>query len=223
MQHIKSEVFPKSSSVRPQTGKPLIGISLDNRTTKSDSLLLQTFDWTNRNVGAFDLLVGDYLNRHNYQAFQGESEATAIKKAMANGEQVTLRLRRLISEKYSKGIEVISAHTLYSAPRFSERLTRFQQTYTDNSHFRELIDQAVKSFLARKHAAINDNVRNHCIAYQLEELAMFELLAKAGYSSLVYAGAQLPVMKSIVSKSLSGVSHDLENLTLIELKVFTSK
>jgi hypothetical protein len=52
---------------------------------------------------------------------------------------------------------------------------------------------------------------------------MFELLTEAGYSALVYAGTHLPVMKSIVSKSLSGVSPILETLTLFELRRLDSK
>ena len=49
---------------------------------------------------------------------------------------------------------------------------------------------------------------------------MFELLTEAGYNALVYAGPQLPAVKSIVLGSLSGVSHILETLTLVELGFF---
>ncbi len=52
---------------------------------------------------------------------------------------------------------------------------------------------------------------------------MFELLAEAGHDAFVYAGAQLPVMKRIVSGMLGGVSQELEALTLIELRLFEDK
>jgi hypothetical protein len=85
--------------------------------------------------------------------------------------------------------------------------------------FKRLINQAINEFLSRRRFHGDSSaVRQHCVAYQLEELVIFELLAEKGYTSLVYAGAQLPVMKGIVSNQLSGLSKALEGFSLVEMR-----
>ena len=115
--------------------------------------------------------------------------------------------------------KILSAQALYENLTFSERLSRFQREYESSGTFRHLIDQAIHEFLSRRrYRGDSATVRQHCVAYQLEELVIFELLAEKGYTSLVYAGAQLPVMKGIVSNRLSGLSKALEGLSLVEMR-----
>jgi hypothetical protein len=68
-----------------------------------------------------------------------------------------------------------------------------------------------------------DDARRHSRLYQLEELAMFELLSAEGYSVNVYSGAHLPVMKEIVRGTLRETLPLLEDLTLVELTLRTSR
>jgi hypothetical protein len=117
---------------------------------------------------------------------------------------------------------VILAKSLFGDVTFRPRLARFETEYARNVKFRALIDEAVDKFLIRKRAGAlhNNEVRDHCVSYQLEELALFELLVERGYGVLIYAGAQLPIMKAIVSRSLDGVPTSLADLTLVELRSF---
>lgn len=190
--------------------------------SESSSLLQTVCDWTRRNIGEFDLLVGDYLNRHNYQAFSGVEEAAAIDQTMNDGATATKRLQNLIARCSFENVSIISAAQLCAEPSFSVRLANFERHYCSHRRFRAFIDDAVDSFLARKYPTVlpDEKVRGHCIAYQLEELAIFEILAEQGYNTFIYPGAQLPVMKDIVSGSLDGVSRALGALTLIELRLF---
>jgi len=204
---------------RWKAGKTIIGISLNNQVSKCSPALRNLFDWTREHRGAFDLLVGDYMNRHNYQAFHAASEAEAEKLAVLDGRNATARLEKLLNECGTEGVSVISARSLYTDATFRERLAHFAGVYAANKAFSDPIHEAIGAFLARKlEVIVNQDVRRHCVEYQLEELVLFELLAEKGYRNLVYAGAQLPIMKSIVSGAMDGISDFLTALNLVEIK-----
>jgi tRNA-dependent cyclodipeptide synthase len=220
---IKIDIFPNGAALHANSVRAFVGISLNNKTMASTKLLQMIFDWTRHNVGEFDLLVGDYLNRYNYQAFEGETEAGAVDKAKQAGDEARMRLRPLISSPGPyENAKIISTATLCEHATFSDRRAHFARFYSDNSEFRAVINDGVDAFLSRKHPkAVNDPaVRDYCIAYQLEELVMFEQLAKDGYGVFVYPGAQLPIMKHLVARSFIGASADIEKLVLVELRVF---
>ena len=220
---IKINIFPDGAKLRPNSMRAFVGISLNNKTMASTELLGLIFNWTDRNVGKFDLLVGDYLNRYNYQAFDGETEASAVARAKEAGAEAKRRLDPLISSPGPYGnAAIISTATLCEHPTFSSRRAHFMRYYSDNSEFRSIVQEGVDAFLARRHPqAVNDPAtRDYCVAYQLEELVMFEQLARDGYGVFVYPGAQLPIMKRLVSKFFIGASAEIEKLVLVELRVF---
>jgi tRNA-dependent cyclodipeptide synthase len=219
MQIVDTRFFPHDFPDRWKDGKAIIGISLNNQVSKSSLLLQQLFNWTREHRGAFDLLVGDYMNRHNYQAFNAASKPDAERKAVSDGSKATVMLRKLLDECGSEPVSVISATSLYMDATFGERLAYFNEVYATNKAFSDPIHEAIGAFLARKpDVIVTKDIRRHCVAYQLEELVLFELLARDGYRSLVYAGAQLPIMKSIVCGNIDGISDLLKALNLVEIK-----
>jgi tRNA-dependent cyclodipeptide synthase len=218
-------VFPEGALTNPVEGKVFVGVSLKIRTAELPAHLSWALNWTRDNLGRFDLLIGDYLNRHNYEAFDGATESGAIEHTTRDADHASKKLRRLISANSMEGVELISAAVLCKNPDFLGRLEHFERRYRDNHDFRLLIDQAVDNYLRRTASStrVDQSVRAHCVAYQLEELVLFELLVEKDYRVLVYAGAQLPVMRSIASKSLSGISRVLEALSLVELRFARAK
>jgi len=219
----KIDIFPADATIFPSPGKVFIGISLNNKTMQSVSLLGTIFDWTMQNVGTFDLLIGDYLNRYNYEAFEGEAKRDAIEKARRAGDEARKRLAPLTSSPSPfASAKLISTAELCRRPSFEARREHFRQHYTDNADFRAVIQEGVDAFLTRRHPeALSDaRVRDYCVEYQLEELVMFEQLAQEGYGVFVYPGAQLPIMKSLVTKLFGDVSPDLQRLVLVEMRIF---
>ena len=218
MSTVKVSVFPANGLSRQQHYKALIGISLGSRSSQSSRRLRQLLNWTADAIGSCDFLVGDYLNRHNYIALDGYTESEALARADHDGNEVARRLDPVIADARVSA-SVIRSKSLYDEPTFQPRLERFRGTYKTDREFKSLIDEAIDQFLERKGMGLRQDsgVREHCVAYQLEELAMFELLAEAGHSVLVYGGAHLPVMRAIVSKALLGISSTLEKLTLVGL------
>src|ERR1700694_1058330 len=96
MQRITSKIFPQNRFAQIRRRKPFIGISLKKPLT-GDPLQREILNWTLHNVGTPDLFVGDYLNRHNYQAFDGMSEVMAIQQAMRDGAETIEHLEGLLS------------------------------------------------------------------------------------------------------------------------------
>lgn len=218
MSTVKVSVYPADGLSRQQHLKALIGISLGSRASQSSRRLRQLLNWAANAIGSCDFLVGDYLNRHNYIALDGSTESEALARAKQDGNEVARRLAPVIADARVSAV-VIRSESLYDEPTFQPRLERFRRSYEADREFKLLIDEAIDEFLERKGMALRQDsrVREHCVAYQLEELAMFELLAETGHSVLVYGGAHLPVMRAIVSKALLGISSTLETLTLVGL------
>jgi tRNA-dependent cyclodipeptide synthase len=221
MTQIKAKVFLPDGLTQPRRGKAFLGISLNNRIAISPQVFRAVFDWVATNVGGADLFIGDHLHRHNYQAFDGMAEPAAIEQALRDRDEFTARLRGFLAPGGSTAAAIMSASPLYQNVTFPDRLSRFRKQYASGGAFKRLIDDAVHAFLARKQRdqVVDEEIRGHCVAYQLEELVLFELLVEQGYGILIYAGAQLPIMKSIVSGHVYGASDALRTLTLIELRV----
>jgi tRNA-dependent cyclodipeptide synthase len=185
----------------------------------SDPALRLIFDWTRTNVGRFDVFIGDYLNRHNHQAFDGLSEAMAIQRTRAEGKRFMERIARLMEESDPNGGKVLSSSSFYHVSGFGECLAYFKGQYASHARFKSFIDEAVSTFLARKrNVIVDDAILEHCVDYQLEELVLFEQMSEEGYRTLVYPGAHLPVMKGFVVGTLPGVAPQLEKYTLVELR-----
>lgn len=219
---IKYASFPGSLPFAKDR-RAFIGISLNNSIMAAATLPEIILEWTDENIGSFDLLIGDYLHRYNYQAFERATEQIAAERAMQDGEEARRRLSSLISNggRFAAAT-AISTASLVERESVRRRRLGFRGFYEEQPAFRALIEEGVDAFLTRKHPSSlrDDAVRRYCVAYQLEELAMFEELAEQGYGVFVYPGAQLPVMKGLVSGHLPRISTPIESLQLIELRLF---
>ena len=69
MARVRVRVYPQSDADSSVRGKAFLGISINKRILDSLQSIHILIDWVRVNFGAADLLVGDYLNRHNHQAF----------------------------------------------------------------------------------------------------------------------------------------------------------
>ena len=219
---VTAKFIPENKLLGTQQSRAFLGVSLNNRVTTNPDSIERVFAWVAHHVGKFDPLLGDYVHRHNYQAFNGMSERAAEEQSRKDGEHAATQLRDVAATCGSKDVSLITAEMLSREPEFATCVARLRQLYGEHDRFRTLIDETTNAFVMRKHSSVplNDKVRDHCTAYQLEELVLFEMLADRGYGTFVYPGAQLPVMKEIVSGSLHGVSRALQSLTLVEIRLF---
>src|SRR2546421_345302 len=108
-------IFPDNGLKFSTTGKALVGISLNNFVSRSPLLLGQLFSWTASHFTTFDVLIGDFMTRHNHEAFSNLPERAAIERAMDEGKRTSDRIAPPMAA-VSPGSRILSARTLYEEP-----------------------------------------------------------------------------------------------------------
>lgn len=219
---LKDTYFRSKIRSTKSDDKAFLGVSLNSQTMKSVDLARRIFDWTIDNIGNFDLLIGDHLERFNYQALYNATEVEANEMAEREGAIARERLMPLIGpNRPFQNSGLISATDLCLRLSFEGRLRRLQRHYSNNSDFRSLIEEGVDAYLKRIHpvAMTIEKVKRNSVAYQLEELAMFEQMSEDGYKTFLYPGPHLPIMKHLVLGDIKGVSEGIESMSLIEIRL----
>ena len=219
MNPVRAKTYPPIARNLLRGHRAYVSESLTNRVTMSEILLRQIFEWTRDKVGAFDILIGDYFHRHNLEDLDGLGEPGALQRAIADGKALAQKTQSVLDSLAFSEVATRFAGDICAGPRFEERLRAQLNLYETNERYGHYINVATDVFLRRFAPArvTADAARRHSRLYQLEELAMFELLSGEGYSVNVYSGAHLPVMKEIVAGTLRGALPTLETLTLVEL------
>lgn len=218
---VRTKIFPNLDFSTEQIGKILLGVSLNNRVSNSADSLSQVFDWTCTHLGKCDFLVGDFLNRLTYQAFHGLAESDAIQQAMTDGERLISRIDHVAARSACLSATIISTATLMKERVALEKKAYFEFLFRTREPFKRLIEDDVAAFIKRRttDSRIDESAYSYCIQYELEELALFEILSERGYTHLVYPGSHLRVMKALVGKDLRDISPSLERLTLVEIRL----
>jgi tRNA-dependent cyclodipeptide synthase len=217
--HARIKVYGADGYARSDLGRAYVGVSLNDRADYMQKLLLPTCAWAESEFGNYTLLVGDYLHRHNVEMLLGTAPNEAVERAMSQGAAVAAEVLRAVPARLSAVPEILSARDQYDDPSFKARLAKFRRCHETDERFVLLVQRGVHAFLSRKNKGLldSDAAWGHCISYQLEELAIFELLADMGYSTLIYPGQHLPLLIGFVSGQFPAVSPALETMTLVEL------
>jgi tRNA-dependent cyclodipeptide synthase len=178
------------------------------------------FTWARDHLRAFDVVIGDYFHRHNLEDLGGLAGPRALEEALEQGKELARAVRDSLDELELGAVRTHLASDLCLNRKFGPELAAMDELYLRAQDFRRLIDLGSDEFLNRlaPKRARDPEARRHSRAYQLEELAIFELLAGQGYSANVYPGGHLPVMKACVAGQLPGLHPALSALTLVELR-----
>jgi tRNA-dependent cyclodipeptide synthase len=217
---IHSKVFPASARSQIQASRGYLSVSPSNRLTASEARLYEVFQWMQRSVSQFDVVIGDYFHRHNIEDLEGRQPSEALEIATEQGKAHARRVQLVLDQLKLTAVKVRCASAISKRPDFGPALHEMESAWHSNTNFAQLIDQGTEAFLRRfapERIAI-EPARLHSRLYQLEELAVFTLLANEGYSTNVYAGAHLPVMKAIVSGGVDGIALVLKSAQLVELR-----
>jgi tRNA-dependent cyclodipeptide synthase len=216
-----TNIFPPEKESELSTCRAYISISLSNQTSASTSRLREIIEWTRDHVSAFDIVIGDYFHRHNLEDQQGMNESDALKHATIEGADHVNRIRSVLDSLGLFDVKIRPATTLYTHPSFHEHLEVLEKLWASSAAFQRMIEEGTDAFLERKSPTrLNIEIaRRHSRLYQLEELAIFEMLSIEGYTTNVYPGAHLPVMKEIVLGGLQEGLPLLANMILVELRL----
>lgn len=200
-------------------GGAYVSLSLSNRRSTSETWLRQTFEWTKSSFLSFDVVIGDYFHRHNLEDLGGLTADGAFVRAVSDGLRVAKDVRRGLDGLSLVSARVRMATDICAVPAFSALLAELAALAASSDAFLKWLNAGTDSFLSRLAPARLDveEARAHSRSYQLEELAMFELLVDSGYNINVYPGAHLPVMRELVDGSLQGLRPKLRTVRLVEL------
>jgi len=217
---IQSRVFPPSARPQLRSSLAYLSISLSNRLTASPTRLRQALQWMHRNVGQFDILVGDYFHRHNLEDLERRRPDEALALATADGRVHGHRLRSALNQLGLLDIGIRHASDFTHQTTFASALHSMKLDFGSNQPFARLVEQGADAFLGRlAPGRISIEIaRRHSREYQLEELALFTVLANEGYNTNVYAGAHLPIMKALVMGDVNSVAKEFTTMQLVELR-----
>jgi len=205
-----------------RASKAFLSLSLNNQIANSWQALAWVLTWMQDHFETYDVVVGDYLQRHNEAIEAGQNDDRAMSNAVDRGRQMITAVERLLPKGSARGVKVIASSDLAKDVSFPERLRRLQAWNADSIGFGILTSTAVDYFLKRKHPAhmLDPVAREHSVSYQLEELALFEILVEAGYKVHIYPGTQLPILTAIVSGKVEVPQTPLHSLILGELRIY---
>jgi tRNA-dependent cyclodipeptide synthase len=217
---IKSKIFPASARSQIQASRAYLSVSLSSRLTATETGLHDVFQWMQRSVSQFDVIIGDYFHRHNIEDLEGREPSEALKVATDQGKAHARRIQLVLEQLKLTAVKIRCASAISKQPDFVPALREMEFAWHSNTNFAQLIDQGTEAFLRRfalERIAV-EPARLHSRLYQLEELAVFTLLANEGYATNVYAGSHLPVMKAFVSGGVDSVAPALRSAQLVELR-----
>lgn len=201
------------------TGKRIyIGISLSESFDTQELILRRLTQWASTTNVVVSFVVGDFFFQRNLEVLDGISHSAACKTAMT----VSRKFAGAIGEESKKlGLEpnIQFASQLCQGSDFGTRVERLLALFKDDIAFRRRVDAGAARFLkSRSEWKTNAaTALKHSQMYQIQEIAMFEALAAAGWTVNAYWGSHLPIMIDLVDGELRGLSPDLSKLTLIAI------
>lgn len=200
--------------------KVYMPVSMNNRLIKDSQALSEILGWIFEKTDSCDAIIGDYLHRHNIM-IDGTEENTAIAKSNKIGQSIVEMLESKMKEFPGKNLTIRPVKEFYDKKEiFAKKLNYFSGLYTNNSLFRDEIQFLIHQFLDRQgHIEGSLKQLDHCKKYILEELVVFEMLSEENFYTNIYPGKQLRVFKNIVTGHLLQISHELQKVSLVELRV----
>lgn len=175
--------------------------------------------WTQQNfTGANQLVIGDSLFRITalIDASTGESnpELTAQNQACA----IIASLSTAVSE-----LKIVRSSDIMARQEFLACLNEIQNRYIRNERFRDSVQSDATNFALRKQRQGRlklpyESAKQLSIQYLLEEIAMYLCLAKQGWLTDVYLGAELPTLAHIITGRIPDVSEHLEQRCNVSIK-----
>lgn len=182
------------------------------------------FQWAATEFAAFDVLIGDYFHRHNLEDLSGLDAKHAYASAVNEGQKLSHFVLTIL-QRIPGSPRLLLASSLCESASYQSLLAEYTALENENADFANAIEAGTDAFLGRfAPLRMKSTVaRTHSRFYQLEELAMFEELAREGYSINAYPGMHLPIMRELVFGSLKDLRPQLSRMTLVEIRFRRTK
>lgn len=218
LKRLRYKFVPAAARSEMAGRRAYIGISLSEESSGQDAISHRLLQWAIANKLETCFVIGDYFFRRNLQDFGSMPPAQALSHATSMGLAVA-QMTRVVATALDLQPPIYLASELCVGSDFYSRVQSLFILLQTNPRFAYLVDSGANRFIARNSESRANVVQatDHSRMYQIEEIAMFEMLARKGWLINAYWGTHLPVMNELVAGELRGICPDLNGLTLVEL------
>ena len=194
----------------------IYGVSIG--TPKSLADLVAGYDWARAHFKRCAILLGDGLYRITLQTREGLDETTAARRAIAEGTEVM----RGFASSIGTEPEIFRSSSLMLRPEFGMALARIDSLYESDRKLRSSIDSGAAEFVERqiqngRLAVSREEATRLSVRYVREEIAVYLLLAEAGWLVDVYLGRELPTLARIIGGEIPAAPQKLKDRINIAL------
>lgn len=199
------------------------GVSIGNPAYTA-SRLPRLLQWATARFATFQLVMGDDLHRHNWI---GKAKGDAGKaRALAVAESIPTHclLRDVVSGYPGDRVRIVSSESIYGDPAFSRLCDTVTRHYHRSAEFCKVVSDDVEGFIRRRRRGVSPSrlaevSPEQCVAYVLEELAIFSFLVSRGSTVQIYPGTNLSVLKRLSDRTLEAPTTDLSNQICVDLSM----
>lgn len=174
------------------------------------------------------IITGDYLERHNIMAFDHVSETKATDKTEKKGRKIKRTIASILEDlKPESKIQVESCRVYIDHPD-GQKITRSIRNYCEqNSVLKNDIEDQVhlmlnsykQRTLEGRLPSIDAGMMNQLREYLIEELTFYILLYQRGFSTEIYPGRDMKVLRNLAMRKYPDFPFDLSERTHISIAV----
>ncbi len=198
--------------------KAYLGISIFNDFHTS-KLVEQQIGWMNENFKVYKILIGDYLYRHNREILSTMNKKDYLLKCMSRGTEVANNYIKC----GAKSEDIIFWKDVIKSKDFLNEYKLLQKDFENNLLLQKSIINSCDFFLKTRKSINKSNLTYNklltsCINFIIEELAVMSLMILRGYTTQVYLGVGLNILKEISSGQIHS-SSSLHKGIFIDLSI----
>jgi tRNA-dependent cyclodipeptide synthase len=199
-----------------------LGISLENPSFSTAKLIAIT-DWIANRFRTCKVLVGDSLHRLTLQINRRLTERQALTQALFLGkEYINTKLSVFDRRLDTCAFEFIYCSDIQRSDNYREYYKVFEDLLQKSRKFSASVNLFSLKFVSR-HLKVNqdfipdNNFRDICQKYLLEELAIFSCLFEAHLCPILYPGS-LSIFEEIANGEHPDVPDCLKNMIYVSLQ-----
>jgi len=183
--------------------------------------------WAVSRCSKTKIVIGDFLERHNIMAFESVTEIEAVRIAKRRGDKILSIIESILSK-----VENTNSVTIFSCRKdietsdcrnIANNLHTFAET---NTRFKKDLEEQTGQMLngtqrISRHRL--DEISTHAIdqlhEYMIEELALYIHLYNQGFTTEIYPGRDMKILRKIAAAQYKGFPYDFSERTHISVAV----
>jgi len=201
-----------------------MGISLDNPVFRGRSLQ-DLVGWALDHFDECLMIVGDMLRRYNEIMLNGLDEQQATAAAEQRGTVFLEELGPLLGRLDTLRLTVLRWRDGLAMDEYATARQAVDRLYAEDAAFRAAVQRDAHAFIRRQKrrnrplGVDDERALDLSCRYLLEEIAVFDVLSRRGWTVELYPGPELEVLVDVARGRFDGVPAGLKQRINVELRV----